>query len=332
MKQTKKMFKVSHSKVQTYRKCKKLFYYRYVEKIEPKYKSKPLKMGTLIHSMLEVHGKGGSKKEIWDVYREAKKQYNKMFKEEKELYGDIVGDLKRIMKGYFDYWKDDQYKVIKSEELIEVPLTDDILLILYFDQIVQDKHGHNWLKENKSTKTIPTGDFLYMDIQTNLYFWALDKKEKDLSIKGLLWDYIRTKSPSIPEMTKKGDLSKKQIDTTWDVYRQAILDNGLKLTSFRDMRNKLKTNDDNFLKRIPVPKKDFIMNRLVTEFVDTANEMKDYKGCYPRTITRDCDWCDMKKLCAADLRGVDRSQMVKNDYKPKEFDRGKTNKKKTKKK
>ena len=332
-KKDKPMFKVSYSKVDTFRMCKKKFYYSYVEKLERKFKARPLKLGSLIHDMLDIHSRGGSKKQIWDVYRKAKKEHGKLFKEERELYGDLPGDLKRIMKGYFEYWADDTFKIVKSEELIEVPLTDDILLIMYYDQIIKDKHGHHWPKENKSKKTIPTGDFLYMDTQTNIYFWALGEKEKKLPIKGLLWDYIRTKAPVVPELTKKGVLSKANIDTTWDVYRQAILDNGLKLTEYRDMRKKLKLNDENFLKRLPVPRQDKVMQTLVHEFTDTAIEMRDYKGCYPRTIGSHCDFmCDFKRLCTADLRGVDRSHIVKNEYKPKEFDRAKQKQKKTQKK
>ena len=94
-------FVVSYSKMKQWRFCRQAYYYNHIEKIIPKRKPKPLKMGGIVHSMLEAV----SKNQDWTlVLDQVKKEYSKMMDEEKEYYGNLPDDSKRIIVGYNRKW------------------------------------------------------------------------------------------------------------------------------------------------------------------------------------------------------------------------------------
>ena len=49
--------KVSQSKIKTWRQCKRAYWFKYVENLRKKTKSRPLEFGTIVHEMLTGHAK-----------------------------------------------------------------------------------------------------------------------------------------------------------------------------------------------------------------------------------------------------------------------------------
>ena len=134
------------------------------------------------------------------------------------------------------------------------------------------------------------------------------------------YNYIRTKAPVIPTLLKKGGLSKrKNIDTDYDTYYQAIIDNGLNPQDYEDILNSLKGNEDKFFIRRKLPKSKHLVSEIVKDIITCGLQMKqaidnpNYR--YVRNFTRDCSWdCEYYNLCYSELMGNDVSQLIELDY------------------
>jgi hypothetical protein len=137
-------------------------------------------------------------------------------------------------------------------------------------------------------------------------------------LSGVIWDYIRTKPPAVPEQLKNGELTKrKNIDTTYDTYLGEI--NRLKLNpkDYAEILSQLKPRADmDFFQRIrlPTPGKDLIYN-VVHDATETAKEIQRLGGVSKvRSMDRTCKQCEFYSLCSAEFRGHDSDFIRKSEY------------------
>jgi hypothetical protein len=314
-------FVVHQSTIKCWRRCKRQYYYKYVLRLVKRRTGAPLIRGTIVHSMIEAQAEG---RDPWQTLAQAEKDMGKLFAEEREYYGDIIGDIRLLMEGYFDWYKKDPLtpiplhpgkKAKKTEHEFEVDLTPSIRLKGKIDMLAEDRRGHQWLMDHKTHKQLPSGDLKYSDIQSALYIFAVRIVSKVRPI-GVAWNYIRWKRPTKPEVLKNGQMSRRDIDTTWAVYEQALIEAGLKPKDYQDMREKLDGKESEFYARHYLPVNDTLLNKLVEEAQVTAREIKR-KGGHDttRTIDRHCDWCDYYSICQAQLRGLDDAFIRKHDFK-----------------
>lgn len=323
-------FSISQSKLKAWRECKRRYFYKHIEQIQKKKRPRPLLRGTIMHQMLEDHIEG---KDPWKSFKKAVKKHGKMFKEEIEEFGDLPHQIEVLMQGYFNYYKPDPLKYIKhkgkkSEWLFEVdlPSCTGITLKGRFDTAARTKDKRVWLVEHKCHKSLPTNEFKFTDIQSVLYSWAMPKMglpEPD----GVCWDYTRAKTPTTPKVLKSGELSKAEsIDTTWTVYRDVIIKQGLNLKDYKDMKQLLEGKEEDFYKRVFLPLSPTVTDNMLEETVITAKEMRRRAGKdTTRTIARHCDWCEFSDLCRAEFTGLDAKHIRKYNYE--ESDYGKKDKK-----
>ncbi len=315
-------YAVSKSRIGRFRRCKRQHFYAECLNLEKIKKAKPLIRGTIIHELVEYDL---LKKPLSLVWKKVDKEWGKLFREEKDLYGDLPGDLKKIFKGYMLWYKNDPLKYIYVEKPFRIQFVGDILLSGVIDGIARDKSKGRWLVETKSRNNLPTERTEYSSVESALYAWAASKARLG-EVKGICWNYIRAKPPTIPKVLKAGGLSKnKKIDTTWDVYRQAIKDNKLKVKDYFDMKKQLRGKENDFFDRVYIPFSKPTQRRVLEEakltaiemreldksFVDTGNEI-----AYIRSIDdMKCNHCDFKGLCQAELMNLDTDFMLKKEYK-----------------
>lgn len=322
-------FKVSHSKVRTWRRCRYLYHLKYVERLRRKTKGRPLMFGSFVHDALEEYHLTGSFKKTLKKYKD---ELSKVFEEERIELGieNLVEEGTAITKGYIKNYEDDDlvYKAVELE--IEVPLVigpNGEVLILFVgkvDGLVSEGNSDGiWVFERKSAKRIPDEGVRLSDIQTVLYWWALPHAKMKQGRKlvpipvprGVIWDYVRSKAPSIPKPLKSGELSKAKIDTTREVYLQAILDNDLDPDDYEDMLASLVGKEEDFFRRIKLPFSKTMADQVLDDFRSTAIEMSLLHGISKdRNLTKDCSWCEFNTLCQASLRGLDTDIMLKKDY------------------
>jgi hypothetical protein len=72
-----------------------------------------------------------------------------------------------------------------------------------------------------------------------------------------------------------------------------------------------------FYLRVPLPAPPKIMiDSVVSDFKYTSEQMAK-ATVFPRSMTKDCSWCEYYRLCMSELRGLDASFVRKTDYEEK---------------
>lgn len=308
---------VSYSKIKRWRFCRQSYYFNYVEKIVPKKKPKPLKLGSIVHAMLEAVAKGEDWTQILDVVT---KEYSKMMEEEKEFYGDLPSDSSRIIKGYQKMWAAEKVSFQLIEKALgPIPLTPYTAFELRPDRLMRDKAVNmTFLCETKTGRKIPQEEVRIWDLQTVLYIWALRKL--DYKVDGIIWDYIRTKPPTIPQVLKNGQLSQRaDIDTDYATYLKAVKDNHLDLTTYQDFLDGLKGKEHGFYRRVRIPITEKMIEPVLNDAKITSKEIH-FLADYPvKTISGyTCPRCFYQSLCYAQLRQLDEDFIRKAEFMPKE--------------
>lgn len=309
------MFKVSQSKIKTWRQCRKAYYYKYVKKITRKYKPMPFLRGTIVHEMLEAHYKG---KEPWPIYKKILKENEKVLRTHADDYGDLAGHLKFLMKGYFKYYKKEKVKAISIEKEFTIEVSKGIYLTGKMDLIA--KHQKlKWMIEHKCHNVIPTGGMVpYNNMQSALYLWAYEL-EHGVKLDGVMWNYLLGKPLPIPQVLKSGEMSRRKTSTTWAVYRAALKEAGLKPKDYLDMKAELTGNEDLVYQRLLIPRNNSTIESIAEDTITTAKEIKRRGGKdQTRNLGRHCDYCEFKNLCAAQLKGLDDNYILKSEFKKRE--------------
>lgn len=315
---------VSYSEIKLARKCPKAHDYRYRQNLRKKKPKRAPFIGTILHDMLHnwIRSRqiGHWPHDAWQTLEKYEKQYKNLFKGEREEYGDIPATCTAIFEGYLRRWKGDGFTYEDSEVSFCTDLTNEIRLIGVIDKIVVDKHGRRYVMDHKFHKVIPGPEERFADIQTLLYFWGWNQcHSKEKQLDGILWDYGRMKAPTIPEVLKNGELSKRaNIDTDVHTYRQAILENGLSEKPYRAFLKTLEGKEHTFFERVPLPAPSKKLVEMVVEDARaTAIIHKELSkvGIAPRNMSGfNCKTCDFRALCEAEVRGLDAKFVKARDY------------------
>jgi len=304
---------LSYSKIKNWRYCRQAFHYAHVLRIEPKKKPRPLELGSAVHAMLEAY-RGGRAWQL--VLAEVKADYDKLLDEEKEHYGDIPGDAEQIVKGYIaQYEQEDKgLKFIAVEkEMGPYLLVEGVTMSCTPDAIVEDTMGRQLLLEMKTGKRLPTEDFHMWNLQTLIYTWAA--RQAGYKIEGILWDHIRTKIPTKPRVLKTGGMSRRlNIDTTYQVYLDALIEVGFNPDEYNDILQILKKKKE-FYQRVKVPIKEPMLKALMHDVQITALDIRDNLDHLTRDISQmKCPRCMYKTLCEIAIMGGDEKFTIDREY------------------
>lgn len=321
---------VTHSMLKSFRRCPRQFYYKYVQRLKPKMdKSRPLKMGTWMHSLLEEYYAGRD----WKAkHSELCGQYSNLFDEEKDALGNLPADCLRLMRSYLWHYganKDDPFhgwEVEKVEWTLEHPLgVGDAILRGRVDLGIRDRYGF-WLVDHKNMKSFPDFTFRLLDGQSALYLWLA--REYGLEVEGFLWNYLRTKAPSIPSVLKDGErLSRAKCDTDYPTLVRTIKAAELDPAPYRDWLNILKgdrweedkVQTSHFFHRITMEKDDDMLDRVWAEAAHTYERMRAYDweavDAVERVPDKSCSWmCSFTDICGAELFNGDATFLRRQRY------------------
>jgi len=291
-------------------------------RLKKKGKAPGLMRGSILHEMVSSRVRHQLDKNCRDpqpqeILAQYQKKHGRLFREEEEMYGDIIGDCGRIYENYVRYYKHDDLKYEYDEAFVATDLTDEIRLNGYIDKVAVDKQGRRWLVDHKFVRSIPSADERFSELQLIIYVWAWNRWNTDKPVDGVLWDYVRAKPPAQPELLKKGGLSRrKNIDTDAFTYRKAIKRHRLKAADYADFLESLEGKDSTFFLRVPLPtpsKK--MLDAVITDFRTTAVMIQKMKGIHPRNMsTFNCKTCEYRALCEAELRDHDVKFIMKTHY------------------
>lgn len=308
--------RLSNSKVKTWRRCPKKYKYKYVDKLQPKTKSLPLERGTWLHSMLQYHYDGMGWKTVW---KRLARDFNNLFEEEREMLGDLPGETKRIMQSYLRHWQlEDQGITVVDSELDEiVTLPNGIDFNFIIDLIVEDDDGGLWLWDHKTVKDFMDADFHLLDAQLTRYYWCAEHMGYT-PLRGVVFNELRTKPPTIPQLLVRGGLSvAKSIDTDLYTYYREIRRHDLDPADYSEILQRLAAQNDKWFRRTRIPKDPPVTKALMEELVYSAREIRraERRGEFPRTPEKSCKWdCEFKDLCVTELHGGNVNPIIKMNF------------------
>lgn len=259
------MLRLSHSKMNTFNRCPQKYKYRYVDKYIPEDYVRPKNMvwGSFMHHLLEQYFKCLKRGydtpiqlvtyplDTVDAYCDEHPEVD-----EYEIREEVIA----IFRNYvLEYWERDakELEVVETEMKFDIPIYDPegeesgMFLTGYIDAIVKDKlTGDLYVMEHKTTANSIEArtQNLVLDDQVSLYCLAM--QQLGYNVKGVIYDVIRKKIPSVPKVLKNGKLSTAQIDTTVRVYHQAIVDNDLNPDDYSDKLHDIEVNGKPFFGRI----------------------------------------------------------------------------------
>lgn len=309
------------SMVKSYRRCPKQYEYKYIQHLQRIAPPPPLIRGTILHEILDARATGGRVgfKTIMAKYEE---KYGTLFKEEQELYGaDFLENITRVYQGYLREYADEDLEFLSSEEFVSTPLVGNILFQGHLDKRVF-KDGRMWVMDHKTHKNIPTEEQRFNDYQLLMYVWAYNREHpKGDQIEGVIWDYIRTKPPTIPEPLVKGGLSQaKNIDSDVYTYTKELVRLRLDQAPYKLFLAELaKRARHKFYHRIFLPAAPKVMTEQVVQDFTQTSQIMHGLGVYPRSASRDCNWCEYYRLCNAELRGLDHKFIRESEFKVEEI-------------
>lgn len=304
------MTTITNSQSKAFLDCTKAYDYKFGQLLTPRRMGLPLKRGAWLHELLEAHYNGyGWKKRN----KELAKEFNKMFEEEREYYGDLPTICANIMKAYCYWWKDEDadWEIVEVERKFEVELPSGHTFLFKIDALIEDDYGI-WLLEHKSHKNIPGDNQRFIDIQSTRYVWGL--RQLGYDVQGVIWNYLRTKEPTKPPQLKRGGISMaKKYDTELFTFVQALKEYGLNPRDFRDRILSLK-NHSTYFRRERVPRPEHMMVQMVKEIDEVASQIERGYDIIRNIRTSCVRNCDYLELCMTELYGGDKEQVERLNF------------------
>lgn len=318
----------THSMLKTFRRCPKQAEYKYFHRLKPRVIGTPLKRGVWVHELLEIHHNG----EDWRPHHQKlSKKFNDLFDEEKDFYGDLPTEIAAVMESYTWHYKNDPWKVIATEKTLEAELPDGTIYRGKVDAIIENAFG-TFLVDHKTHKTLPDHTFRLLDAQSALYLWAA--AENGIEVQGFIWNYVRWKAPSVPELLKDGTrISKRACDTDYPTMYKALRrykDENPQFKISEEDRSRLRylqglrynpngPQESSFFRRQVMEKDPEMLRRVLTENFHTSLRMHDYNFTNPdaveRVVDRGCTFgCSYVDLCTAELLTGDTRIIRKQKY------------------
>lgn len=324
-------FEVSHSKIKLARRCLKAYDYKYLQKLAKRVKSRPLIVGSLVHSCIEMYFREGYYLPAIQEWKDG--EFRKMFAEEQALHADVIPLTKSLIRGYISNWKSSGYSMIWVEKEFRVEIYPGLFLVGKIDGKCSEGKRFTWLVEHKTAKRMPGEEMRIFDTQVVLYDAVLELLGEE-PVTGVMWDYLRTKLPAKPELLARGGLSQSmKIDTTPEVYLREIHRHGLDPRGYQPILQHLEEKRDQFYRQVKLPINKQTGLEVLQDVISTSmllialTQIKEKNpealNPFTRNLTRDCSWCDYSPLCHAELRGEDTSYMKKHDYIVRSKDAGK---------
>lgn len=313
---------LTNSMLTAFRRCIKQSEFKYVHRFKPRVIGKPLKRGQWVHELLEVDARGGDWREH---HRKLCQKFDDLFDEEKDYYGDLPKEILRIMRSYFWHYKHDPWKYHEVELELTAELPNGVLLRIKFDALIENQFGL-WLVDHKSHKTLPNLTYRMLDTQSPLYTWVA--WQNNIPVNGFIWNYVRWKAPSVPELLKDGSrLSRRKIDTDYPTYYRALKKYGLDMADYAERLAYYKGQQyrpgepqtSSFFRRDIFEKSPEVIDRVLKEAMRSADRMNNYDWSDPdsveRTVGRHCEYlCSYSDICTAQLLGHNLRPLIRQNY------------------
>lgn len=197
----------------------------------------------------------------------------------------------------------------KEGNLLKYEAGSGFLPVVYqgrIDLIVCDKrNGKYYIVDHKTTGQFGSYEHLELDTQVSSYAWAI-KKIIGIDIAGVIFQELKKKAPLKPKVLKSGALSRdKSQNTTPELYRQAIAENGLNPAEYIDFLNELESHENEYFRRIQVDRTSMELDIVERHVLNEALDMFGNPRIYPNPNRFNCGSCKFHDPCVMKQDGSD---------------------------
>ena len=303
--------RVSFTHHKTLERCERKFSYRYEEGLKPKTKRLPLYRGSWVHQLLEALNKGKDWKKLHAKIK--REQWNKLFDEEKEIYGEETpNEVFKLLSHYEDYYsKQKKWKIWAVEKYYSITTkAGQMTVVMKVDMLINLGKDAIGLVETKTHKKLPDAKDRFLHPQAHAYAFIL--KTLKIPIQRIIFNYIRTEPVPAPALLKNGELSERKIQTDKPTFLAALKKYKLNPIKFKKRLNKLP--DTVVLQRKAVSPNFKVGKYFVTQWIIRRMEyIKARKRREPTlSFNHQCTWdCEYYDLCIIDTLGRDRNAIIK---------------------
>lgn len=300
--------------------------------LESKAPQSALWLGTGVHLGLEAYYKGKFEGYIVDpaeVFEDWANQHiniarnGKFLSEEEDQKMRDDKELGIGMLRHYTVWAPtvDNFDIILVEEEFELTVhetdTHEYVVKGRIDGAIQDREGI-WIFEHKTTAhSNQNVQRLFLDEQAGEYIWA-GSEILGKPVQGSLYNFLRKKLPTYPRVLQAGGLSvAANIDTTYEVYMQAIKDNNLREEDYFDYLEHLKEKGNTFFQREYTQRNPNEIRHLMHRLVEIDRDMEraeQEKAFYPSPSPTMCPMCTFFKVCLVRAEDGDVGFMLRNSY------------------
>jgi len=301
----------THSMLKSFRRCPKQFEYKYIERLKPRVLGRPLRLGSWMHKLQEAHYKGLDWREEHARQTHA---FRQLFDEEQDYIGNLPRDCERLMRSYLWHYANDNWKVLETEFVLECTLPDGTTFRCRIDNLVEDQYGL-WIVDHKWHKSLPSHEYRILDAQSADYIWCALRN--GIPVQGHIWNYGRSKAPTIPVLTKTGRQISRwaRLDTDYPTAARWFKAHpDVALGPYRAKLRVLRAQQyqhggmqtSNFFKRVVIEKSSTMLNRVAREMYHTHRRMHTYpwdqSEITERVPDRSCTFmCSYTDICSAEL-------------------------------
>ena len=259
------MFELSTSRIDAYCICPMRWHYAYEEGIVPIIEAPELVGGRLLHIGLETYYNTYDFVKAWEAMsaeydRQVKDMVDnapmQVWEEDQQRWRDTFDLMIGMLKHYVDYYKGERLDVIDTEYKFKVYVKDPKgKKVAEFngriDLIIKDRERYQlWDHKTASVFGSMWEAQNHLSRQARRYAWAYQDMKPGNVVDSFVMNGLRKKVPTVPQVLKKGGLSqRKDIDTTAEVYRKVIKDNGLDEADYAEILEILDAKGNTFFQR-----------------------------------------------------------------------------------
>jgi hypothetical protein len=310
---------INQSRIKAWRTCKRQHWYKYQERLKRKKIKRPFMFGNIVHEMLEAHANG---QDAFRVLTKIERENRKLFRAEKEVYGDIVRDVEYIMTEYFDYWenhpKKEDLAYIRingkvAEHVFEIEIEKGVVWKGKIDSFAKN-NNLTWLVEHKTFAKEWSEDERWRNLQSVTYIRAAREMGWP-DPEGTCWDYILSKAPTMPKLKQDGTPSAAAIVTLPSVVHDFMREHNLNRKQCDALMESSRANYPKYFQRIFTPVNRDIEENIFSDFEEDFRDIvEQHDKKKSRNIGRHCGWCDFEPLCRAELQGLDVDYIRSHEY------------------
>lgn len=298
---------------QTFKACRRQWKYQYQEHLVPiREESGALWVGRGVHYALAAYYRKEDALAALDEWlgiklAERAEATNNAPLDEK--LSEAITLMKGMVERYIEYAKqNDTWEVVAVEQpfSVKIPTTHGRLEGT-LDMVVR-RNGRLWVVDHKTFAQFADPDQLELDDQMTAYLWLV-KQIFHETPAGAIYNQLRKALPRQPMLLASGTrLSKdKSIDTTPEIYLQAILDHGFDPDDYQDILEKISANK--FFHRELIARNPSELKNFERNLIDEYRQMTTKNAPLYPSPSRDCLWCDYRNLCKSENENGDTQSL-----------------------